>query len=106
MTDSMGRYIDGLDDEGRDRIVMAPDFLGGLSWWNEKTQCGCLVGTVEQGQVSVEYSATAFLWRNSPPWLRFPVAMGRFGKDRLVRAIKARAGAKVRIAEPVAVGAV
>lgn len=37
------------------------------------------------------------LWRDAPAWIRYPYAVERFGKDRVVRAIKARAAKSNRI---------
>ena len=89
MNNTMGRYIDGLTAEQRDRLVEAKDFLDD-DWWDGVEGVGCLCCTAEGGwsddlsNVGVDH-----------PAYRFPQACDRFGKARVVRAIKLRAGAKV-----------
>ena len=98
MNYTMGRYIDELDDEGRDRLVTAEDFTLG-SWWDGR--CGCLVATGEGATGAAEAAEAArargmiagLSWAEDPPAYRYPYAVDRFGKDRVVRAIKLRAGA-------------
>lgn len=109
---TMGRYIDELDTEGRDRLIAAKDFAHGDKWFDG--QCGCLCGTVmgvtddvwwvrhdsmsrhEAMSLAVqligdigEYSAGG--WGLRGPATRFPYAIERFGKARVVRAIRLRA---------------
>ena len=100
MNNTMGRFIDGLTDEQRDRIVEAKDFTDGWDWWDG--ECGCLVGTIEEGAgaIAIKMIAASMQvrykrWRHLFPHHRFPMAVARFGKARIVHAIKARAGAKV-----------
>ena len=110
MNYTMGRYIRELDAEGRDRLIAAPDFSSG-EWWNGS--CGCLVGTADPeiaeavmtmgaqghsrwlGPVGVRAKelcrdAARGMYKNGPA-LRYPHAVSRFGKPRVVRAIKLRA---------------
>ena len=96
MNYTMGRYIDELDDEGRDRLIAATDFSDG-EWWNG--ECGCLVYTGE-GATSWEEAEQASYakgmrcrakWADDGPPYRYPYAVLRFGKARVVRAIKLRA---------------
>ena len=102
---TMGRYIDEATDEMRDRLVTAEDFLAGADWWDGR--CGCLVGTATAGEhdadpgvrVVWDYVARHQTWphalRDIPAYLRFPRAVRRFGKARVVRAIKLRAGSRL-----------
>lgn len=112
---TMGRYIGELDAEGRDRLIAAPEFSDGV-WWDGS--CGCLVGTADLGvrDVAERYADTCVTtfewpdvevrrralrlcggsiwhkpWPESGPAMRYPKAVMRFGKDRVVRAIKIRA---------------
>jgi hypothetical protein len=95
----MARYIDELDDEGRDRLVAAGDFTSGI-WWNGS--CGCLVATGEGAKNEQDAADRAREkgmtiltghgpWAGMSPAWRYAYAVTRFGKARVVRAIKARA---------------
>lgn len=99
---TMGRYIDWLDIEGRDRLIGAPEFNDGVCWWTNG--CGCLVGTAahwpELDEASRARHSDAFdslspnrgvRWDRTKPAARYPYAVKRFGKARVVRAIKLRA---------------
>lgn len=114
---TMGRYIAELDAEGRDRLIAAPEFNDGASWWYGG--CGCLVGTGAgcNGTASIWekdadearrcYSAVdstvgkegtvfgeevlAVEWGVAPASVRYPQAVRRFGMARVVRAVKLRA---------------
>ena len=96
MNYTMGRYIDELDDEGRDRLVTAEDFSDG-QWWDGR--CGCLVTTAVGGRCAGDGEKAArghrlgARWQEQGPAYRYPYAVARFGKDRVVRAIKLRAAA-------------
>ncbi len=125
-TNSMGRYIDEAGDEVRDRLLTAVDFNDGTIWYSQNG-CGCLVGTGERGVSEKEAvklgdsppGRSRFAWETrtgrcifdgtewpeAPAAMRYPYAVRRFGKDRIVRAIKLRAGGKMprieqRIEEP------
>lgn len=108
MNYTMGRYIAELDAEGRDRLIAAPEFNDGGMWWNG--QCGCLVGTALRGIVRGEEACrfwgaaldshprprgdgpmASVSWALAPASIRYPQAVTRFGKDRVVRAVKIRA---------------
>lgn len=99
---TMGRYIAELDAEGRDRLIAAPEFNDGALWWSG--DCGCLVGTAANWPALSEEQRTercrvhaSTTWKFGNPWAkmkpatRYPCAVTRFGKDRVVRAIKLRA---------------
>lgn len=106
MNYTMGRYIDEATDEMRDRLVTAEEFSEG-AWWTG--ECGCLVGTAEDYGVRVNRvrhtewhekqwervfgSAEYRPWRDGLAAFRYPRAVTRFGKARVVRAIKLRAAA-------------
>lgn len=112
---TMGRYIRELDAEGRDRLIAAPDYSDGC-WWDGS--CGCLVGTAENmgpmwdecGNIREAFQEIfngidrqhhsgiigavtrgGTEWRHSTAAYRYPCAVNRFGKARVVRAIKLRA---------------
>jgi hypothetical protein len=105
MNYTMGRYIDEATDEMRDRLVTAADLNDGLEWHSDNG-CGCLVGTALNGHpldvgrdewvrhMRVEFDEA---WKHLPASTRYPHAVRRFGKARVVRAIKKRAGARVEI---------
>lgn len=105
MRKTMGKYIDALDADGLDRLLSAQDFSDG-AWWDGS--CGCLVGTVHDAgsfydswttdEVShlryirmVREHPAAFLWMHETAAWRYPLAVKRFSKERVVRAIKLRA---------------
>jgi len=107
MNYTMGRFIDGLSDKHRDRLVTAAEFNDGEHWW-DGVGCGCLVGTAAGGhpqnglvdELRRHWSALPQDWhRGIAPWpaapasIRYPRAVRRFGKARVVRAIKLRAAA-------------
>lgn len=99
---TMGRYIDGLDSGGRDKLISAPEFNDGDDWGGFDDECGCLVGTVgltgeemdrhydalPMAQCGTQYNVP---WYRAPASIRYPQAVRRFGKARVVRAIKLRA---------------
>lgn len=103
MNNTMGHYIDGLTDEQRDHLIVAPKFLGDASWWDGT--CGCLCGTVlRRHPKAMEVSALCWTdfaaweqqqsgacWANAGPAIRFPRALDRFGHARITRAVKLRA---------------
>ena len=99
----VGKYIDALSDEQRDKIVEAKDMHAGKwGWWDGG--CGCLVATAEMtvGEYETppvtvrvspkvpDYYATRD-WRAFCPQHAFPRLCERFGKDRIVRLCKERA---------------
>lgn len=111
MRKTMGRYIDTLDDAGRVALMTAPKMNDGLEWWSDG--CGCLVGTVvetfEQLLQTREWRDNVWVphqpqgrfgvrWDVAPASARYPHAVMRFGLDRVVRAVKARAAAPNRSA--------
>jgi hypothetical protein len=93
----LGRYIDGLTDEQRDRIVEAQAWGAGggglalvnnVAWPNaDGLVFGCLVEYAHGGNRAAQQSG-AFLTIGP----RFDVTVHRFGLDRVVRAVKLRAG--------------
>ena len=104
-TYSMGRFIDELTDEQRDKLITATDFTN-AAWWD--TGCGCLCGTAlgfesqlegenwiaaERRRLERGYMISD--WSVKHPAYRYPYAVHRFGKERIVRAIKARASTKL-----------
>jgi hypothetical protein len=113
---NMGQYIDGLTDEQKDRLVTAEHFNDGWDWWS--SGCGCLKGTAEKMDSVATWgplNADVLRIHNAhdgdvpfsvaPSWLRYPMAVERFGKARVVRAIKLRAGAAVPTEQREPVGA-
>lgn len=100
MNNTMGRFIDELTDEERGRLVAAERFTGG-AWWDYG--CGCLASTAFGFTSQLEgmhYSDSIDWdvdsgWVSTPaPW-RYTMAIGRFGKYRVIHAIKLRAGAEI-----------
>lgn len=99
MNYTMGRYIDEGTDEMRDRLLTAEEFSDG-AWWNG--WCGCLVATGEGARSAKEAEqrarakgirARGLSWQGTTPAYRYPRALERFGKPRVVRALKLRAAA-------------
>ena len=114
---TMGRFIDEATDEMRDRLVSAGDFNDGEDWVDypdgmDTPTCGCLVGTAvglsggaipestwdrhfdavcAMAYVSPDRMMMSVPWRDAPESVRYPKAVARFGKARVVRAIKLRA---------------
>ena len=112
---TMGRYIQELDAEGRDRLIAATDFADGGNWF--ANGCGCLCGTAmgvtldNWAEYSIASAAIArrllgrfSVWENMGPAWRFPRAIRRFGKTRVVRAVKLRA-ARVQGCDPATIAA-
>lgn len=113
MNETMGRFLDESTDEMRDRVITAVEMNDGVNWWDSDERCGCLVGTAFAGDVpyDIRYrisvcGPSAFgpplgvppvPWRFAPAHIRYPYAVARFGKDRVVRAVKARAARSNRI---------
>lgn len=119
MTRSMGRFIDALDDDALDNLMTAEDLSDG-GWWEEG--CGCLVGTAYgMGEERSEtWAATAPLrwaeqmgskvypknrqgvvvvrssFATSSAAYRYPLAVERRGKERVVRAIKLRVARRLQ----------
>lgn len=120
MRHTMGRYIDSLNDEQRDRLIRG-EFNDGTSWGHMAKGCGCLVGNAE-GMVELDFDSDEYLrvsdiaYRElnksfqkardmhkeavdvfDVPWcvavasVRYPQAVKRFGQERVVRAVKMRA---------------
>ena len=90
----VGKYIDALRDEQRDRIIEGEDFGDGWYYVNpDNTSCRCLVGHAEDWSIDHWGVAVRGVW--SPvsigPCVRFPSLADRFGIDRIVRMCKARA---------------
>ncbi len=100
----VGKYIDALSDEQRDRIIEAEDFFTGPCYFSVDG-CGCLVGVAEMrdemGARPIDDSIRGRLHGGitmRPSWY-FPVLCDRFGKDRIVALCKARAakGNKIQV---------
>lgn len=103
MRNTMGAYIDAATDGAKDRVVEA------MLWRSDKTGIAgrerCLVGHVEDwGMLPIRTRARdayardwinndATTRRTRAPSTRFDDAVLRFGLDRVVRAVKLRAGA-------------
>lgn len=109
MNYTMGRYIDEATDEMRDRLVQAEDFSAG-PWIDGAGHC-CLVGTAEDYKanplgIATHYSylqrdvegADNRMWAGSLAAYRYHQAIERFGKARVVRAIKMRAASTTSVA--------
>lgn len=90
----LGRWIDSLTDEERDRIVEAQGW--GFGWFGGcYGDRRCLVEQVDPG---VSYRPiTESEWAVVT---RFDVLCDRFGLDRIVRAVKLRAGHVPDVCEP------
>lgn len=117
---TMGRLIREATGEERDALIAAPGFNDGREWIDEDDGlmpgCGCLVGTLPAGETKsaakslhhqlamraprswdddvgdnghIAYDEVR--WSAAPASMRYPKAVRRYGKDRVVRAIKLRA---------------
>lgn len=111
---AMGRYIDSLDDEKRDRLIKAQQWVAWVR--RDGMGGGCLVGhaeddaanrfhkTFKDGSIVSPETATPLIaaarkmnytafkmMRRKLPWASFNLATERFGIERVVRAIKQRA---------------
>ena len=113
MRNTMGAYIDSVEDVERDRVVTAADMNDGEGWWYPWADCGCLVGTAQglgeqeksipTGIVYEQHEDAVFRsgsmnsvpWREAPASIRHPLAVRRFGRTRVLRALKLRAGATI-----------
>lgn len=94
----LGKYIDALSDEQRDRIIEAKDFT--LNCHNRGCY-GCLVVTaevenIEEGRRYFDFPVAAMVGHRDGTYeseveYRFPHLTTRFGKDRIVAACKSRA---------------
>lgn len=96
----VGRYIDSLTDEQRDRIVEAEMFSPELRhWWSRRDGCGCIVGTAEamwnHTMLDENFADYPVDEHSENAGIRVHHLAVRFGHDRVVRACKLRAGAKV-----------
>jgi hypothetical protein len=111
----IGKWIDSLTDEQRDRIIEHPDptYLGG-AWWSFEHDCGCLVGCVvgQAGDWRVDEYMDWLIPELAIGDMRarhvgstFPRFTRRFGAERMWRVVKARAAARNRVVlpEPVSV---
>lgn len=98
----VGRYIDALSDEQRDRIIEAEDIYDGHGGYFNVDGCGCLVGVAEMVDrhgarpIDLEHGERNLLLRREDddletPSEMFPHLCERFGKSRIVAACKARA---------------
>ena len=107
---TMGRFIDELTDEQRDRLVEAEDFTT-ATWWEDGYGCLCgtalLLNTMEkQSAYAARNPSSPFIWPLEAAQIRYIGAIVRFGKARVVRAIKLRAGARIETPIPVIQNAV
>ena len=84
----VGRYIDALSDEQRDRIIEAREMIIG-DYGDEDGDGGpgCLVGTAEGAEDQPVADALGYFRVE----FAFDDLADRFGKDRIVRLCKARA---------------
>lgn len=98
----LGRIIDELPDEARDRLVRAQNWTYG-EWTNAIDNSRCFVMHVQDDEAIID--AFRQHHRVLPPCavedtvLQFDKLCRRFGKDRIVRAIKKRAGANLDIGD-------
>ena len=98
----VGKYLDAISDEQRDRVIEAKDFYDGTEdfFWDG---CGCLVGVAEMVFVGGADPINDAVLRASDyyacPASRFPKLCRRFGKDRIVAACKKRAAKGNRLHE-------
>ncbi len=83
---NMGQYIDGLTDEQRDRLVEAQGWNSGTPEDGNR----CLVAHAQDVD-KVDHGEFGGYTEGAPPFI-FDTAVDRFGIDRVVRAIKLRAG--------------
>lgn len=101
---AMGRYIDALCDEQRDRLLEAPPRAWCSGWLLNDAGARCLVGHVigpavfaipaDNDEGERRTGLDWFYRENSPEDLAedaFDDAVDRFGRPHVVRAIKARA---------------
>ena len=112
-----GKYIDGKDAVGKDRLIEARGFCHPRDLWFDDDRCGCLVGTAEvpeservdnssvgsrivqewQEREGYNFGGSKYELMSykqyvvSAPHLRFPYLQRRFGLDRIARAVKMRA---------------
>ena len=110
----VGKYLDALSDEQRDRVIEAKSWTS--CWVDDKDgDCRCLVGHaedmgwVDEQQVQrdpvegTRLVVTGLLPRHLHPvayvGFKVPRMFARFGKDRIVRACKARAAKGNRVHE-------
>jgi len=103
----IGRWIDSLTDEQRDRIIEHPDpTYDGEYWWDDKRDCGCLVGAAlvaeewVPGFFGLRIPARVADTRRKGEYEvgnRFFVATSRFTAPRMWRVVKARAARANRI---------
>lgn len=98
MRNTMGRYIDGLTDVERDRLVIAQNWAN----WTPYGGNRCLVAHAQDAD-HVDYLELGCDYDGSPADA-FDSAVERFGIDRVVRAIKLRASASLpsALTEPLA----
>lgn len=111
----LGTWIDSLTDEERDRIVRAQKWRGGAYVWDDGARC--LLGHVGDAKATGNWSvfpeygaradttvAASSLGLDFRYASRFDRLIRRFGLDRVVRAIKKRAGAKLDDSRAAGVG--
>lgn len=82
----LGRYIDGLTDEQKDRIIQAQEWAAAQNKAFGGRNPRCLVEQA-QGFVGCAVNNTDYFIYG----MRFDMACGRFGIKRIVRACKLRA---------------
>jgi hypothetical protein len=109
----IGRYIDALPDEARDRVIEAHDWC--VQWGLDGGGGRCLVGHTEDwrevgdGDIAVRCVDVAKMPGGSEDLecvgADFDAACARFGIDRVVRACKLRAGRPNRVTLPAKVRA-
>ena len=90
----LGKYIDSLSDEQRDRIIEAKDFGDGWQFIDrDNPACKCLVGHAEGYYLNEDgyqqQKDETDGWETV--YMLFPELMQRFGADRIIRACKLRA---------------
>lgn len=98
----IGRYLDSLTDEQRDRVIQHPDPTHNGRAWHNGT-CGCLVGEAEEAPDGfrdiIDWSPAAKAWYSRIvriPYARaaghrFPRLTNRVGAPEAWRIVKARA---------------
>lgn len=104
---AIGRYLDGLDDDARDRVIEGRDWTTSESEFVDPDGCRRLVGHAEDWYLrgAAQHSGVGTLRtlnrRGMPVYALYPDLVKKVGLDRAVALIKARAarGVTSRVVE-------
>lgn len=101
---AMGRFLDRVPDDARDRVIQAQDWTTSGSDFIDAQGCRCMVGHAEDWRHNSIGMQTARIhltrWDDDDAYLRYEPLVRRVGLARAIELVKARAAKGNRIPLP------